>query len=106
MLRPITRQLDELVLELGLAAPMWTDPDELLESGAMLAELPTLLLIGPNEIETGAGRLLLTSRTLPRPHIAVLPARLPSWERQDMTVREMYPASLRLSDLASVVMSS
>jgi hypothetical protein len=104
-LRPVARQFDELVLELGLGAPMWTEPAELLEGGATLAALPTLLLIGPTEASDAASRLLLTSRALPRPHIAVVPAGLKSWERQDMTVREMYPASLRLADLPEAVMS-
>lgn len=104
-LRPVARQFDELVLELGLSAPMWTEPAELLEGSATLAALPTLLLIGPTEARDAANRLLLTSRALPRPHIAVLPAGLKSWERHDMTVREMYPASLRLADLAEAVTS-
>jgi hypothetical protein len=103
--RSTRRQLDDLVLELGLRAPLWTAHKELVEDGAALAALPTLLLIGPDEDEMAAAGSLVTSRALPRPRIAVVPERLQSWERPDMTVREMYPASLRLVDLPGTLVS-
>jgi hypothetical protein len=90
-------------LELGLRAPLWTEPRELVEGGVELAALPTLLLVGPEEADDPLARVLLSSRVLPRPNIAVLPAGYRSWERRDMTVREMYPASLRVADLPEEV---
>jgi ATP-dependent DNA helicase RecQ len=101
--RAVVRELDALVLELGLRAPLWTEPRELVEGGVELAALPTLLLVGPEEADDPLARVLLSSRVLPRPNIAVLPAGYRSWERRDMTVREMYPASLRVADLPEEV---
>ena len=43
----VARQLRELVLELGMEAPLWTGPDELAEGVVLLANLPTALLIPP-----------------------------------------------------------
>ena len=103
--RAVGRQLDDLVSELGLRAPLWTELSELAAGDVELAGLPTLLLVGPDEAGDPLARVLISSRTLPRPYIAVLPARYPSWERSDMTVRDMYPASLRVADLPEAVAS-
>jgi hypothetical protein len=101
--RAMRRQFDELVLELGLFAPMWTESRELLEPGTRLASLPTLVLVAPGEETEENSHHVLSAPSLPRPLIAVVPERLRSWERPDMTVREMYPAALRLRDLGEVL---
>jgi ATP-dependent DNA helicase RecQ len=101
--RAMVRQFRELVLELGLGAPMWTDLAELLEPGTSLATLPTLVLIASGEEAEEASRRIFSSQSLPRPLIAVLPQGLASSERSDMSVREMYPAALRLRDLSEAV---
>lgn len=103
--RSIARQLDDLVHELGRRAPLWTEASELVEGFTELAALPTLIVVGAEEAVDTPSRQLLSSRALPRPYIAVLPADYRSWERHDMTVREMYPASLRVADLPEAVAS-
>jgi superfamily II DNA/RNA helicase len=102
--RAMRRQFDELVLELGVFAPMWTDSIELLEPGTRLASLATLVLVAPGEEAEEYSHRVLGARSLPHPQIAVVPQELRSWERSDMTVREMYPAALRLRDLEEVVL--
>ena len=93
------RQFDELVSELGAEAPMWTDSAELLESTCSLAMLPALVLIAPGEEFEDGSRRIVRSGALPHPLIALLPQDFASWERPDMTVREMHPAAPRLRDL-------
>jgi hypothetical protein len=96
--RAMRRELDELVLALGERAPLMTEPDEILD-GAALAALPTVLLLASEDTHDALPRLVGQSRTLPRPLMVVVPDNCKSWERPDMTVREMHPAALRLEDL-------
>jgi ATP-dependent DNA helicase RecQ len=103
--RSIARQLDDLVQELGRRAPLWTEATELVDGFAALAALPTLLVVDVKDPDEASYRQLLSSRSLPRPYIAVLPADYRSWERRDMTVREMYPASLWVTDLPEAVVA-
>jgi hypothetical protein len=100
--RAMRRQFEELVFELGLLAPMWTAARELLEPGTRLASLPTLVLVAPGEEREESAHRVLSAHSLPRPLFAVVPEQLRSEERPDMTVREMYPAALRLRDLEEV----
>ena len=98
--RAMRRELDELVLALDEHAPLMTEPGELLDDAVGLAALPTVLLLAPDEPQDAFLRLLRHSRMLPRPldgHRCRTDCT--SWERPDMTVREMHPAALRLEDL-------
>jgi hypothetical protein len=104
--RTVARQLRELVLELGFEAPLWTGPEELTDGALQLAELPSVLLVTPGHVVEPEVIARLLTRSVPRPHVVVLPEAARSWERPDMTVREMYPAALRIADLAEVVASS
>jgi hypothetical protein len=97
--RAMRRELDELVLALGERAPLMTAPVELLDGGVELAALPTVLLLAPGEPQDALPGLLGHSRLLPRPLMVVVPEDVMSWERPEMTVREMHPAALRLEDL-------
>jgi hypothetical protein len=89
-----------------MEAPLWTSPDELAERVVLLANLPTALLIPPpGRAEDPETTSRLLAHSLPRPQVVVLPESARSWERPDMTVREMYPAALRTRTLAEAVAS-
>jgi ATP-dependent DNA helicase RecQ len=96
--RAMSRELGELVLALGERAPLTTEPEELLD-GATLAALPTVFLLPPEDTNGTLSYLVGQSRALPRPLMVVLADHCTSWERPDMTVREMHPAAPRLEDL-------
>ena len=97
--RAMRRELDELVLAFDERAPLMTEPEELLDGAVELAALPTVLLLAPDEPQEALHRLLGHLRMLPRPLMVVVPDDFTSWERPDMTVREMHPAALRLENL-------
>jgi ATP-dependent DNA helicase RecQ len=97
--RAMRRELDELVLALDERAPLMTAPEELLDGAVGLAALPTVILLAPEEPQDALLRLLGHLRLLPRPLMVVAPDDCTSWERPDMTVREMHPAALRLENL-------
>lgn len=91
--RIVERALRDSVLRHGLSAPLTTvlhDSPSGAEDLDLAPPVPTLLALSPGRVRPDLASVL---QALPRPTIALVPENQPSELREDMTIRQLRPAT-------------